>query len=113
MADLNLSLEGEGCTPGIRETDLNGEMISGAINTSTITNIDLEEDESQNLPHMDEMLKVATDLQSSGEYNSRTYAGEQKADVRSPMLEFEHTGRRLLSPYVLNCQCFVQLFRWS
>ena len=89
--------------PGVRETDLNGEMISGAISTSTITNIDLEEDDSQNLPHMDEMLKVATDLQSSGEYNLPAYAGEQKADVRSPMLEFEHTGRKFM---FLICFCF-------
>ena len=106
MADLGLSLENDGRVQGIRETDLNGEMISGAINTNTTTNIDLGEDDSQNLPHMDEMLKVATDLQSSGEYNSRTFAGEQKGDVRSPMLEFEHTGRYFKSWYLELFWCF-------
>lgn len=50
----------------VRETDLNDDIISGAIGANAITGVDFEEDYPRPFPGMDEMLKVATDLQKSG-----------------------------------------------
>ena len=64
----------------IRETDLNGDIISGAIGTNATTS--LEEDDPQQFPRMDEMIKVATDLQ----WNT-LHSGDESA-----RLEFESSG---------------------
>ena len=74
----------------IRETDLNDDMISGAIGTNATTSIDFKEDDPQHFPGMDEMLKVATDLQgSSGHTVQLTPPSE------SPRLEIENSGKEI------------------
>ena len=71
---------------GVRETDLNDDlnddMISGAIDTNATTSIDFKEDDPRHFPGMDEMLKVATDLQGAG----------HPIQLESPRLEIESSG---------------------
>lgn len=68
----------------VRETDLNGDVVSGAINATA--DIDLEEDDPHNFPHMEEMLKVATDLQSDRIHQDDT-------TEHSPRLEFQNSPK--------------------
>lgn len=72
---------------GIRETDLNDDVISGAIGTNAITSIDLEEEDPRRFPGMDEMLKVATDLQDSGHSVQLN-----DSPAATPRLELENSG---------------------
>lgn len=94
MADIQAEREG---VLDIRETDLNGDIISGAINTTA--DINLEEDDPQRFPHMEEMLKVATDLQSDRIRQDTT-------TENAPRLEFENSPKGswfLALKYLLVC----------
>lgn len=86
----------EAVVDGIRETDLNEDMISGAIGTSATTQIDFEEDDPRNFPGMDEMLKVATDLQDTSE---RTVQLTVDDNSESPRLEMESSGKKITTIY--------------
>ena len=55
-----------GTASEVRETDLNDDIITGAIGANATTEVELEEEYPRPFPGMDEMLKVATDLQRSG-----------------------------------------------
>lgn len=80
MADLRLTEDRDN---DIRETDLNGDVIPGAIGTSATSAIDYDDEVSENFPQMEEMLKVATDLQGGANVDDHS---------PSPRLEFEETG---------------------
>lgn len=86
----------EAVVDGIRETDLNEDMISGAIGTSATTRIDFEEDDPRHFPGMDEMLKVATDLQDTSE---RTVQLTVDDNSESPRLEMESSGKKTTTIY--------------
>ena len=83
---------------GIRETDLNDDVISGAIGTNAITSIDLEEEDPGRFPGMDEMLKVATDLQ-----DSRHSVQLNDSPATTPRLELENSGEENITCLVNNC----------
>jgi hypothetical protein len=83
MADFRLTEERSG---DVRETDLNGDVIPGAIGTSATSSIDYEDEVSSKFPQMEEMLKVATDLQGGANVDGLHATGP------SPRLEFEETG---------------------
>ena len=87
----NMADDREGAMDGIRETDLNDDMISGAIGTNATTSIDFEEDDPRHFPGMDEMLKVATDLQGSGHSIQLN-----DTPCESPRLELENSGEELI-----------------
>ena len=87
---------------GIRETDLNDDVISGAIGTNAITSIDLEEEDPGRFPGMDEMLKVATDLQDSGHSVQLN-----DSPATTPRLELENSGEENITCLVNNCWGFV------
>lgn len=74
----------------IRETDLNDDMISGAIGTNATTSIDFKEDDPQHFPGMDEMLKVATDLQGTTGHSVQLTPPSE-----SPRLEVENSGEEI------------------
>lgn len=86
----------EAVVDGIRETDLNEDMISGAIGTSATTRIDFEGDDPRHFPGMDEMLKVATDLQDTSE---RTVQLTVDDNSESPRLEMESSGKKITTIY--------------
>lgn len=86
----NMADDREGVVDGIRETDLNDDIISGAIGTNATTRIDFEEDDPRHFPGMDEMLKVATDLQGSGH---SIQLNDTPGD--SPRLELENSGEEI------------------
>lgn len=81
--------EREVAVDGIRETDLNDDMISGAIGTSATTRIDFEDDDPRHFPGMDEMLKVATDLQDTSGHSVQLTVDDSS---ESPRLELESSG---------------------
>lgn len=70
----------------VRETDLNGDVIPGAIGTSATSSLNYDDDDSGKFPQMEEMLKVATDLQGGASVDDHSTTGH------SPRLEFEETG---------------------
>ena len=74
----------------IRETDLNDDMISGAIGTNATTSIDFKEDDPQHFPGMDEMLKVATDLQGTTGHSVQLTPPSE-----SPTLDIENSGEEI------------------
>ena len=88
---------------GIRETDLNDDVISGAIGTNAITSIDLEEEDPRRFPGMDEMLKVATDLQDSGHSVQLN-----DSPAATPRLELENSGEEHIT--YLTAEAILLLF---
>lgn len=88
---------------GIRETDLNDDVISGAIGTNAITSIDLEEEDPRRFPGMDEMLKVATDLQDSGHSVQLN-----DSPATTPRLELENSGEEHIT--YLTAEALLLLF---
>ncbi|XP_068703577.1 arfaptin-2-like [Montipora capricornis] len=72
----------------IRETDLNDDIISAAIGANATTGIEFVEDYPRPFPGMDEMLKVATDLQSSSGHSIQL----NDSTGESPKLEVENPG---------------------
>lgn len=87
----NMADRKEGAVDGVRETDLNDDIISGAIGANATTGIDFEEDDRRPFPGMDEMLKVATDLQSSGHSVQLNDSPSE-----SPRLELENSGEETI-----------------
>ena len=83
MADVNDERSAD-----IRETDLNGDVIPGAIGTSATSRLTFDDDDSGKFPQMEEMLKVATDLQGGANVDDPHATGQ------SPRLEFEEAGTK-------------------
>lgn len=87
MADVSVGDEGG---VDIRETDLNGDAIPGAIGASASSRLSFDDDEVGKFPQMEEMLKVATDLQGGANVDDPSNTGQ------SPRLEFEEAGTKML-----------------
>ncbi|KAK3724955.1 hypothetical protein QZH41_017164 [Actinostola sp. cb2023] len=95
MAEVGLVDERSG---DIRETDLNGDVIPGAIGTSATSSITFDDDDSGKFPQMEEMLKVATDLQGGANVD------DNRATGQSPRLEFEETGFTEMCQTFCSCE---------